>query len=332
MSSYRGGDIAPRPSSSAHHVSRSRRPRVVPISRGRRVLVAAVIGLAALLLVGGLVSIWADDLLLSPDNWQSTSARLLANPTVRASAATYLVDALDARVAALIAADPSVELPPAARLASPAARATAVRDVERALTQPQVRALWAVANRAAATSLIAVIDRGAGAVKSTGGAVTIDLDPILRSVADRVGLPQRLTAQLPPGVARLTVLGSQRLGTVQTAGTAVRDLALWLLVAVAILLLLAVGLARGRRRRTLLMIAAAGALAGVVVLVARSVLAEPVAGALTASPSLRRTLTAIIGICAQPLERSAAAVIAGGLVVAALAGFAGRSARERWNR
>jgi hypothetical protein len=100
------------------------------------VLVAAVIGLAALLLVGGLVSIWADDLLLSPDNWESTSAQLLANPTVRASAATYLVDALDARVAALIAAGPAVELPPAARLATPAARATAVRDVERALTRP----------------------------------------------------------------------------------------------------------------------------------------------------------------------------------------------------
>jgi len=47
-------------------------------------------------LVGGLVSIWADDLLLSPENWETPSARLLES--LSGQRRPYIFRRLDARV------------------------------------------------------------------------------------------------------------------------------------------------------------------------------------------------------------------------------------------
>jgi len=58
------------------------------------------------------------------------------------------------------------------------------------------------------------------------------------------------------------------------------------------------------------------------------VLAERVAARSPPARRCDRTLTAIIGILPQPLERSAGAVIAGGLALAALAAFAGVFGRD----
>ena len=68
------------------------------ISRGRRVLVDVIIGVATLLLVVGVFSVWANRLLFNPDNWSNTSTQLLDNAQIRSTTANYLVDQLYANV------------------------------------------------------------------------------------------------------------------------------------------------------------------------------------------------------------------------------------------
>jgi hypothetical protein len=290
----------------------------------RPALTTALVGLAAVLLVAGMVAVWADDLLLSPSDWETTSTRLLANPTIRTSTATYLADQVDARLhlPQLLSSGQGSVLGPLARPTVAATRATIFHAMDTALGLSAVRALWAQANRAAATAVVTIVDGRRGPVTVAGGAVTIRLGPILRAAATDAHLPAAVTAALPADAGTLTVVQSDRVHTVQTAGRAVRDLARWLVIVVPVLWLAALALARGRRR-TLGWIGITGAVAGALVLGARSLLVAPVADAISADPSLRRIIAAAVTTITASLGHLAVGVGVVGLAVGVIAGLAG---------
>jgi hypothetical protein len=291
----------------------------------RRALTTALVGLAAVLLVAGMVVVWADDLLLSPSHWETTSTRLLANPTIRTSTATYLADQVDARLhlSQLLDSGLGSVLGPLAGSSVAAVRATIFHAMDTALGLSAVRALWAQANRAAATAVVTIVDGRRGPVTVAGGAVTISLRPILRAAATDAHLPAAVTAALPADAGTLTVVQSDRVHTVQTAGRAVRDLARGLVIVVPVLWLAALALARGRRRRTLAWIGITGAVASALVLGARMLLVAPVADAISADPSLRRIIAAAITTITASLGHLAVGVGVVGLVVGVIAGLAG---------
>jgi hypothetical protein len=305
------------------------------LSRGRLLQVNALIGLATLLLVLGIFATWANRLLFSPDNWSNTSTELLQNANVRSTTANYLVDQLYTNVN--VAGVLKSQLPPAlAPLAAPAAgalRNAAVQGTELALTRPRVQRLWAQANRAASQSFISIVNGGTDRVGVNHGAVTLNLGAILENVASRLGLPAGLSAKLPPNAANLTVFRSDQLRYVQVGGDAIRGLALWLTILVPVLYGLALLLARGHRRRTLMLIGFTGIFAGALVLLARSILENQIAGALTNDASLRTTIRAVYVISSSILADVAGAVILGGAVLVIAAWFGGpariaRTARE----
>jgi hypothetical protein len=186
-----------------------------------------------------------------------------------------------------------------------------------------VRALWAQANRAAATAVVTIVDGRRGPVTVAGGAVTISLGPILRAAATDAHLPVAVTAALQAAAGTLTVVQSDRVHMVQTAGRAVRDLARGLVIVVPVLWLAALALARGRRRRTLAWIGITGAVASALVLGARALLVAPVADAISADPSLRRIIAAAITTITASLGHLAVGVGVVGLVVGVIAGLAG---------
>jgi hypothetical protein len=109
----------------------------------RRALTTALVGLAAVLLVAGMVAVWADDLLLSPTSWETTSTRLLANPTIRTSIATYLADQIDARLhlSQLLGSGQGSVLGPLARPSVAATRAAIFHAMDTALGLSPVRTL-----------------------------------------------------------------------------------------------------------------------------------------------------------------------------------------------
>jgi hypothetical protein len=295
------------------------------ISRGRLILVDALITLTTLVAIVGMLSVWANRLLFNPDNWENTSTQLLENPAIRSATANYAVDQLysNVNVPALLKSN----LPPRLQgLADPAAgalRNLAVQGVDLALTRPRIQALWTKANRAADESFIAVVNGGKGAVGVNGGAVTLDLASLLDSVASRLGLPSGLGAKLPPSVANLTVFKSNQLKFVQDAGKAVKGLALWLTIIVPLLYALAILLARGHRRRTLMTVGFAIVFAGIVGLAGRHILETQITNSLTSDEALRPTFRAVVAIGTQILSTIAGAFVLVGAVVVVAAWFAG---------
>jgi hypothetical protein len=305
-------------------------------TRGRRIQVNALVGVATVLLIIGIFAVWANRLLFSPDNWSKTSTELLQHPAVRSSTANYLVDQLYANVdvaGALRSALPPALDPLAAPVAG-ALRNGAVQAVDLALTRPRVQNLWAQANRAADQAFIAIVEGRKGTVGVNQGVVSLNLGAILDTVANRLGLPSTLSSKLPPNVANLTVLRSSQLKYVQDGGNAVKSLALWLTILVPVLYGLAVFLARGNRRRTLMMVGLSGILAGAVVLLGRSILENQISGALTNDASLQPTIRAVFAIASSILADVAGACILGGVVLIVAGWFAGPArpayAARRW--
>jgi hypothetical protein len=295
------------------------------ISRRRLILVDALITVTTVLLVLGMFSVWANRLLLNPDNWSSTSTQLLQNPNIRSTTANYLVDQLysNVNVEGLIKSG----LPPQFQaLAAPAAgalRNLAVQGTELALSRPRIQNLWAQANRTADQALVAIVEGGKGPVGVQQGVVTLDLGSILDNVAGRLGLPSNISSHLPPHIATLTVLKSDQLKFVQNVGNAIKGLALWLTILVPILYALAILLAKGHRRRTLLTIGFSVVVAGILVLLGRQILQTQIASSLTNDATLRPTIKAVIGIGTDILRTVAGAVIFVGLFLIAAAWFAG---------
>jgi len=296
-------------------------------SRGRRILVDVIIGVATLLLVVGIFSVWANRLLFNPDNWSQTSSQLLANPEIRGTTSNYIVDQIYANVdvPGLIRSGLPTQLQGLAAPAAGALRNGAVQVVDQALQRPRVQALWSQANRAADQLFIHVVNGGKGAVKVNNGAVTLDLGSIVDNIASRLGLPADLSAKLPANIANLTIIQSDHLKFVQNVGKAIKGLALWLTILVPILYALAIFLARGRRRRALMTVGFAGVFGGILIVLGRNILQTQLANAITNDASLRPTVAATINIATQILGQVAAGVIFGGLILVGAALFGGPS-------
>jgi Short C-terminal domain len=311
--------------------------RAEQISTGRLVLVDAIVVLATILGIVGILAVWANRLLFSPDNWANTSTQLLANPTIRSEAANYLVDQVYANVN--VAGELQSALPPRLQpLASQAAgalRGAAVKGVDAALTRPRVQDAWATANRTADKAFIAVVDGGKGPVGVNQGVVTLNLAQLVNTIASRLGLPSNLGSKLPPNVAQLTIMKSNQLKFVQDAGKATRHLAFWLTAIVPLMYLLAIALARAHRRRTLMTVGFAIIFAGLVAILGRKILDTQITSSLVKDASLRPAASATVQIGTQILREIAAAFVYVGLVVVVSAWVAGparpaRALRRAW--
>src|SRR3984885_1092276 len=300
-------------------------PAPAKISRRRLIGVDVLIGVTTLLLIVGIFATWANRLLFSPDNWSNTSTQLLQDANVRSSTANYLVDQLYANVdvTGLIKEGLPTQLQGLAAPAAGALRNAAVQGAELALSRPRVQQLWAQANRAADQTFVDIVNGRRGAVGFNNGVVSLDLASILNNVAARLGLPAGIASKLPPSVANLVIFKSNQLKYVQNGGKAIKGLALWRAIVVPLLYALALFLAKGHRRRTLMTIGFAGILAGVLVILARSILQGQVVTGLTDDASLQVTIRHVYNIATAILNDVASGVIFIGVLLVAAAWFAG---------
>jgi hypothetical protein len=272
----------------------------------------ALILLTTLLAIVATFAVWADRLLLNPDNWSATSTQLLQNAKIRDATANYAVDQLYANVdiAKLLESGLPKPLRPLAGPAPGALRHAAVRGARLALAEPRMQSVWAQANRRAAQAFVVVVDGGKDPVKIQRGLVTLDLVPVIDDIAARLGLPSGIGAKLPPSAAHLRIVQSDQILLVQDIGGGLKDLALALSIAVPLLYLLAIGLARGRRRRAVMSVGFGMVTAGLMVLLGRAIMESQVPASLVADASVRPAATAVVSIATSML-----AEIAGGLVL-----------------
>jgi hypothetical protein len=255
-----------------------------------RWLVRSLIGLATVLGVIAIFAVWANRQLLDTSYWTKTNTRLIESPPIREAVSGYLTEQLYAHVdvAGELKKELPSELSPLAGPAAGALKDVVQKGINLLLERPEVQELWSKANQVTHAELVRLIENKNRVVKTPGGgAVVLDLRPMLGEVAEKVGAPSSIVEKIPPNVAQLRIVTSKQLKTAQDAVNLLRSLALILPLLVFALFALAVYLARGRRRQTLIEVGAAFVGAGLAVVVLRGVIGQKVVDSLATTEAVR---------------------------------------------
>jgi hypothetical protein len=298
------------------------------IERPHRKLVALLLVVATVLTFIAIFSFWVNRQAMNTDNWVNTSSKLLENEEVRTQLSTFLVNQLYTNVD--VEAELLKALPPqAAALAGPAAGA--LRDLaqqlaERALGTAKVQELWAKANRVAHEHLLKIIDGGGSFVSTGEGEVTLQLGALVSELAEEVGVPGNVQEKLPEGAAELKILDSDQLSTSQKIAKAIRKLPVVLTILLLLLYGGAIYLARGRRRETIRATGFGFIVAGVLVLLLRSIAGNNITDSLAATASVKPAVEATWDIATSLLVTVAVSAVVFGIIVVVGAWLAGETA------
>jgi hypothetical protein len=299
----------------------------MPLSRRRRVAVYSLLAGGVIVAVLAIFAVWTARQLLDEGAWGDTSQQLIADPAVTTALAGYLTDQLysSADVQARLASVLPPRLVPLAAPAAGALRQPTETAIFRLLQRPRVQRLWQQAVRATHDQFIDLVeDRGRAIRLQGGGAVVLDLRPMLATIGSQLGL--ELTGERLPNMGQIEILRSKQLDALQKAVKLLKAVA-WILFGLAIVLLgLAIWLARGRRRR----ITAAAALsvvgAAVIVLLARRLIGGGVVGNLADTATAQAAADAVYGIGTSLLAQIARTVLMLGLLLLLAAWLAGPGA------
>jgi Short C-terminal domain len=307
-------------------------PQPAPASGSLSWVVRAILALAAVLCVAAIFAVWANRQLLDTGYWTRTNTKLLENRAIQGELSAYLTEQLYANVdlAGELRSGLPKELKPLAGPAAGGLRTVVEEGIVAALGTSQLQSLWRTASDLTHRQLVALIESKGQVVRTPGGgAVVLDLRPIVANLATRFGAPPGVVEKLRGTVGEITIVRSKTLETMQGAARGLRDLAI-VLPALALLLLgLAVGLSRGRRSRALAAAGIVGIVAGLAALIMRSLvgtrLVDTVASTEAVRPAARATWSIVTSLL---VELSVATIFIGALVV--LAGLLG--GRSRWAR
>jgi Short C-terminal domain len=296
-----------------------------PPSHGTIWGVRALFTLATILSVAGVFAIWANRQVLDADNWAHTSTALLQNSAIRTELSDYLVQQLYANID--VSKQLSGALPPRLKpLAGPVAGGLenlAQKAAYEFLGRPRVQAAWLAANRVTAKQFIDIVEGKSKLVLLNGNAVFIDLRPILGQLTQTLGLPASLLASLPPNAARLKVMTSNQISSVQKVVKLVKGLAVILPLIALLLFALAVYLMRTRRRHALFIVGVDLVVGGAIILIVRNLAGHAIINSLVATASVKPAAQAGWSIGTAMLSDIAQSSIIIGLAVALAAGLAG---------
>jgi hypothetical protein len=296
-------------------------------SAGRRWLIRGCLILATVLAVVGIFAVWADRQALNSDNWADTSSRLLENGAIREQVSQQLVDTVYANVD--VTQTLGEQLPPALKpLAAPVAgglRQLAERATEHTLQRPRVQEAWKQANKVTAEQFIAIAKDESRAITTQGDAVILDLRPLVLDLVARLGLPGKVSGQIPDGAGKIRIMDADSVDALQNGAAALDGLATVLPILALALFALAVLLARGRRRSTLMWVGIDLILAGLIVLIARRLAGNAVVDSLAATESVKPATDAAWAIGTDMLRDVAGACVITGIPIVLAAWVAGPS-------
>jgi hypothetical protein len=292
--------------------------------------VRAILALAAVLCVASIFAVWANRQLLDTGYWTRTNTKLLENGAIRHELSTYLTEQLYENVdlAGELRSGLPKELKPLAGPAAGGLRTVLEEGIVVALGTSQLQTLWRTASEVTHRQLVTLIENKGKVVRTPGGgAVVLDLRPIVANLANRFGAPATVVEKLRASVGEITILRSKTLETMQGAARGLRDLALVLPLLALLAFALAVGLSRGRRSRALTAAGLVGVGAGLATLIVRSLAGTRLVDELAKTEAVRPAASAAWSILTSLLvELSVATICIGALV--ALAGLLGGRSRS----
>src|SRR4029450_9129405 len=159
------------------------------------------------------------------------------------------------------------------------ARSGADRAADAALERPRVQTVWVETTTATQRQLVRLLDDDTTFIQTEGGAVVLDLRPIVIEIGDQVAVIGKVAERLPESPGKIAIIEKSQLETAQTITRVLRAVADWMWLLALVVAALAVWLARGRRRLQIPALASR-------VLVARPALLA--AGRVPARPAPRR--------------------------------------------
>jgi hypothetical protein len=238
---------------------------------GRMLVARILVVLGALFAIVSLLAGYVRFQGLDTDTVENTAGDLIADPEIRDQIAATLVDQLFANVD--VEAALREQLPPEQQgLAGPVAGAISLGAdgaAQRLLERPRPQALWVRSITEAHTNLIRVLEDDVGPLRTEGGEVVLDLQPLLIQLGERVAIVGDLSARLGPDAGRIRIMEADQLETAQDVTRLLKALGTWLWLLPVALWAIALWLARGRRLPLLRTIAFSSIVAGLLVLVVR---------------------------------------------------------------
>jgi len=307
------------------------------MTRRRSALVWTLVILAGVLALVSSLTVWSRQQLLDTNKFTSSSAKLLANPEIRSTLSTRLVDALSQRVD--VQSQLEARLPPRAKGAAPAIAAaienSTAQVINAFLATAKAQQLWEQVIRRAHGALVNVLEgKNAGPISTANGNVVLDLAPFLQQIAQRLGVGDRLKQHVPAGSGQIVLLKSDQLSAAQTGVKILKALSSWLAFAVVALLALAIYLAHPRRRMMLEVAGFTLLTVGVILLIVRRFVGNAIVDSLVKVESSKPAVHAVWAIETDLLRDLALALVLYG-VVALLAGFVAGPSRiavalRRW--
>jgi hypothetical protein len=264
---------------------------------------------------------------LDTDTVSNTASELIADEEIRTEVAATLVEQLYANVD--VQAVLEERLPEEQQgLAAPAAaglRELSDRAAVRMLERPRVQALWVNTVTRAHSQLIDVLEDDTGALSTEGGAVVLDLQPLVVRLGDRIAVIGDVSERFGPDVGRIEIMEAQELETAQEVTQLLKFLGNWLWVLPIVLFAIALWLAPGRRLSILRMIAFGWILAGLLVLVVRRLAGSYIVEDLVASETVKPAVQAAWDILTAQLRDGGFTLVGVGVIVLFAAWLAGSS-------
>jgi hypothetical protein len=318
------------------------------VRRRRPLLIGTLFFFATIFGVVAVHAVWINRQALNTDNWTATSSRLLANNEIQAAVAAYAVNQLfssgvpQAEIKSVL----PTKLEPLAGPLSAGLEQLAAKAAPGILASPQVQTAWRVANRAAHSTLLKIINGGGRLVSTNRGVVTLNLHAIIDQLAAAVGVQTQVAAgvaklkanagavragaahlgiALPATLGTLVIMRSDQLSTVQDIAGDIRGAALWAPILAFALFVLAIWLSYGRRREALRVTGWCFVGVGLFALLDRRIAGNEVINALVKNPDNKPAAHQVWAIATTLLYDIGVAVVVYGLIIVVAAWLAGHT-------
>jgi hypothetical protein len=286
------------------------------VPRWRSIVARLLVVLGIVFLVISLLSNFVKREALDKDNFRTTAEQLIANDNVRNQIAAQMVETLYANVD--VSNQLQDQLPNNLQsLAGPIAgisRGVADRGAQEVLSRPRVQKIFVGAASAAQQTLVKVLENNSQVVDTTDGNVVLNIRDLVLQLGDQFQIVNNLDKRLPADAGQITILKSDQLDTAQNITQWLKAVADWIWALVIVCWAVAVWLVPGRRRREVRAIAVGVAIAGVLLLIIRSVAGGYIVDKVIVTESVKPAVSDVWGIVTDSLAAAAWNCIAVGLI------------------
>jgi hypothetical protein len=242
-------------------------------SRTRIVGARVLTVVAVLLALVGALAFYVEYTALDEDGFETIAREMIENDEIRTQVANTAVDQLFANVD--VEAAIAERLPPNQQGLAPVltglARSGADRAATTVLERPRVQTVWVETTTATQRQLVRLLDDDTTFIQTEGGAVVLDLRPLVIELGEQVAVIGRIAERLPESTGRIVIIEEGQLETAQTLTKILRAVSSWMWLVALAVAALAIWLARGRRRLELRALAIGLLVVGLLLLAVRRV-------------------------------------------------------------